>query len=139
MKFRVTELLLIWTVYYYRVNFSHVLFVIYQICLINRNLDKSIYPQERKWQLRPNKLSQKFHYCNKTIHFKDTQRTFFQIWNNLRFFLAENNGNVLDLICINFLQNLQTMIRSINSNAWECSVIIIASDSVCNCLLIKML
>ena len=50
MKFMINELLYrrVWTVYDYRVNLSHVLFVMHQICLINRNLNKNIYFKQLK-------------------------------------------------------------------------------------------
>ena len=50
MKFTINELLYrrVWTVYDYRMNLSHVLFVMHQICLINHNLNKKLYFKQLK-------------------------------------------------------------------------------------------
>ena len=67
MKFRTTELLYrkIWTVYDYRVDLSHVLFLVHQIYLINCNLHKNIYVKQLKsFPLSPNSTHRSENYSS---------------------------------------------------------------------------
>ena len=126
MKFMINELLYrrVWTVYDYRVNLSHVLFVMHQICLINRNLNKNIYfkqlkqfsflphfnPQERKLQLHPNRSCHRRSII--ATRQNPTQRTFFQMLNNFEILSIEKGQCVtcsfyMNKISTKFAKNWQ--------------------------------
>ena len=101
MKFKIIELLYgrICTVYDCRVNLSHILFVLHQICLINRNLTINLYlnswksflfchisTQERKLYLLPNRSHKRYIIATRQYPLRIQKGLSSRFWKILSFF-----------------------------------------------------